>query len=191
MSIVVDAKEYTAEDLLNLPDGDQYELVDGHLVERGMGFEAGLVAGELFLQIANHCKKHKLGYVNQGGDGSYQCFPHNPRLVRKPDVSFVRYGRFANEEIPSGHAQLAPDLAVEVISPNDLCEEVEKKIGEYIRAGVRLIWIVSPENRTVLVHHPDGLARRLVETDELQGEDVLPGFRCLVGDLFPTPPNSH
>jgi Uma2 family endonuclease len=188
--MVIDSKEYTADDLLKMPDGSDYELVDGHLVERPMGFQAGLVTAEVIRRISNHCHDQRLGYVTPGGDGGYQCFPDRPRLVRKPDVAFVRLGRFPNDQLPMGYATLAPDLAVEVVSPNDLYEELEKKVVEYFRAGVRLVWVVSPESRTVLVQRPDGPSRRLFETDELLGEEVLPGFRCLVSEFFPYPRNS-
>jgi Uma2 family endonuclease len=179
--------EYTPEDLLTMPDGDRYELVNGNLVERPMGWLAGVIASELLVRIALFNREHVLGWVNQGGDGSYQPFPGS-RLVRKPDVSFVRFGRFPGERLPPGHALLAPDLAAEVVSPNDLYEEVDQKIEEYIRAGVRLIWVISPQNHTVRVYRLNGSSASLRENDELDGEDVLPGFRCRVGDLFPRPP---
>jgi len=187
MSDIATRTEYTPEDLLTMPDGYRYELVDGNLVERHMGWLAGVVGTELLLRVGNFNHQHRLGWVNQGGDGSYQPFP-GKRLVRKPDVSFVRFGRFPEERPPTGHAVLAPDLAAEVVSPNDLYEEVDRKIEEYVRAGVRLIWVISPENHTVRVYRPDGSSLSLREDDELDGEDVLPGFRCPVRDLFPRPP---
>ena len=187
MNLIPPRVEYTPEDLLTMPDGDMYELVDGNLVARHMGWLSGVIGSELLFRIALFNREHPLGWVNQGGDGSYQPFPES-RKVRKPDVSFVRFGRFPDEQPPPGHALLAPDLAAEVVSPNDTYEEVDQKIEEYIRAGVRLIWVVSPVNHTVRVHRLDGSSASLRENDELDGEDVLPGFRCRVGDLFPRPP---
>jgi Uma2 family endonuclease len=108
--------------------------------------------------------------------------------VRKPDVSFVRHGRFSEEQLPGGYARLAPDLAAEVISPNDKYEKVDEKIEEYLRAGVRLVWIISPQNHTVRVYRANGSSHSLRENDELDGEEVVPGFRCPVADLFPRPP---
>jgi Uma2 family endonuclease len=179
--------EYTPEDLLTMPDGDSYELVDGRLVERHMGIKAGYVSGEVLRRLANHCHERRLGWVLPGGDAGFQCFPGRPRLVRKPDVSFVRRGRFPGEELPPGHASLAPDLAVEVASPNDLYDELDQKVEEYLRAGVRLVWVISPPSRTVRVYRVDGSGTSLREGDELDGEDVLPGFRCPVRELFPPP----
>jgi Uma2 family endonuclease len=180
--------EYTPEDLLTMPDGDSYELVDGRLVERHMGINASVVMREITRRLGNYCHEHRVGWVVAGGDAGYQGFPGSPRTVRKPDVSFVRFGRFPGEELPRGYASLAPDLAVEVISPNDLYEEVDQKIEEYLRAGVRLVWVISPLNHTVRVYRLDGSSASLRDADELDGEDVLPGFRCPVRELFPPPP---
>jgi Uma2 family endonuclease len=188
MSTVANKTEYTAEDLLAMPDADHYELVNGALVERHMGWQSALVVGRLFYFLYRFCEEHLIGWVAQGGDAGYQGFPDSPRTVRKPDVSFVRYGRFPGEQPPQGFANLAPDLAAEVISPNDLYEEVDEKIEEYLRAGVRLVWVISPQNHTVRVYRLDGSSQSLREKDELSGEDVLPGFQCRVADLFPRPP---
>ena len=181
-------REYTPEDLLAMPDGKNFELVDGRLVELNMGILAGWVAGELIRVLGNHCHQHHLGWLLPGGDAGYQGFPDSARTVRKPDVSFVRHGRFSGEQLPGGYARLAPDLAVEVVSPNDKYEEVDEKIEEYLRAGVRLVWIISPQNHTIRVYRLNGSSHSLRETDELDGEDVVPGFRCPVRDLFPQPP---
>jgi Uma2 family endonuclease len=89
-----------------------------------------------------------------------------------------------DERVPKGDIAIAPDLAVESVSPNDTYEEVEVKVGEYLRAGVRLVWVISPETRTLLVRRPDKTATTLDTTDTLGGEGVIPGFTCLVGDLF-------
>ncbi|HZT81879.1 MAG TPA: Uma2 family endonuclease, partial [Gemmataceae bacterium] len=89
--------------------------------------------------------------------------------------------------------RVTPDLAVEVVSPNDLACEVEEKLLEYLNANVPLVWVVYPQSRTVHVYHPDGLGRLLREQDELTGENILPGFRFPVRDLFvpPTPPTAN
>ncbi len=187
MSAIATKPEYTPEDLLAMPDGDQFELVNGELVEKHMGLLSLWVGGRLYHYVSTFCDAHPLGWVFSGGDGGYQGFPDSPRTVRKPDVSFVRYGRFPGEELPPGYARLAPDLAGEVISPNDLYEEVEQKIEEYLRAGVRLVWVISPKNHTVRVYRLNGSSLSLREDGELDGEDVLPGFRCRVRDLFPRP----
>ena len=85
---------------------------------------------------------------------------------------------------PEGYATIAPDLAVEVISPNDLFEEIAEKVQEYLSAGVRLVWVVDTATQPVHVHRPDGSGTILRAQDELTGEDVLPRFRTRVGDVF-------
>lgn len=188
MNVDLMQREYTPEDLLTMPDSRNFELVKGRLVERSMGMLACWVGSELSRVLGNHCREHQLGWVlSSGGDAGYQGFPDSPRTVRKPDVSFVRHGRFIDEQLPGGYARLAPDLAVEVISPNDKYEDVNEKIEEYLHAGVRLVWVISPRNHTVHVYRANGSAHVLRENDELDGEDVVPGFRCLVSDLFPQP----
>ena len=176
----------TPEDLLALPDGDWYELIDGHPVEKTMGAQSSWIGGELLAILRDFCREHNLGLVFPGDTG-YQCFPFAVNLVRKPDVSFIRRGRFPGGEPPTGNIRIAPDLAVEVVSPNDTYYEVEGKVREYLRVGVPLVWVVNPATRMVRVHRPGGSLTDLEEGQELTGETVLPGFRCRVGDLFPKP----
>ena len=183
MSATAVRPQYTPEDLLSMPDGERYELVNGNLVERDMGAESSWIGGETYRLLANFVREHGLGWVFNPECG-YQCFLH-PRDVRRPDASFIARGRLESEAFPKGHVQIPPDLAVEVVSPNDLFYEVEEKIGEYLDAGVRLVWVVNPQERTVQVFRPDGSNTRLLENDELAGEEVIPGFRCRVAELFP------
>jgi len=175
---------YTPEDLLAMPNGKDYELVNGRLVERNMGAESSWIGGCIYLRLSIFCNEQRLGWV-WPADNGYQCFPHAPKLVRKPDVSFIRAGRLPSDALPSGFVRIAPDLAVEVVSFNDLAPELDEKLEDYQKAGVRLVWVVYPESRTVSVYRGDGSASRLHQDDVLSGEDVIPGFRCEVGSLFP------
>jgi Uma2 family endonuclease len=185
MSTAVATKtRYTPEDLLAMPDGKSYELVDGRLVERNMGFESSWVGGRLLIRLGSYCEERGLGWALPA-DAGYQCFPHDPDLVRKPDVSFVRYGRLPGGVAPKGWAKIPPDLAVEVVSPNDQTYALEEKLEDYEKVGVSLIWVINPQSRKVMVHRIDGSVARLRESDELSGEDVIPGFRCPVRELFP------
>jgi Uma2 family endonuclease len=186
MSMTTTKTEYTPEDLLAMPDGDLFELIDGQLVERNMGAESSHIGVRLVRRLDTFCEESGAGWL-MGADCGYQCFPEAPGKVRRPDVSFVRKGRFPNEQIPKGHINIPPDLAVEVLSPNDLDFETDEKIEAYLRAGVRLVWVVNPESRTVLIYRADGSIGGLRERDELNGEEVLPGFRCRVAELFQNP----
>src|SRR5688572_15630723 len=112
------------DDLLQMPNGESYELVDGRLVEKPMGAESDLIAAAILTALNNHVRPGRLGYVF-GSQTGYRCFPSRKNLVRKPDVSVVLRERFPNEEIPKGDITIFPDLAVEVVSPNDMYEEVE------------------------------------------------------------------
>lgn len=187
MSILeVEPRQYTPEDLLTMAGGDRYELVDGQLVERKTGWKSSWVGGRLFYYLSAHLQANPIGWL-AGADGSYQCFPKHPTRVRKPDVSFIRLERLAVDEAPEGHCRLAPDLVAEVVSPNDSYSEVEERIEDYLDAKVRLIWVSDPPTRTARVHRPDGSAKNLKPDDELDGEDVLPGFRCPLASLFLPP----
>ncbi len=172
---------FTPEDLLAMPDGDNYELVDGHLVERGMGSWANYVATRLVVLIGCHDLGKNLGKL-LSAEASYQCFKGN--RVRKPDVSFIRAGRLPDGRVPEGHIRIAPDLAVEVVSPTDLLYEVDRKVGEYLEAGIGLVWVINPDTRIVTIYRADGSVTVLRESGELDGEGAIPGFRCRVADLF-------
>ena len=186
MSTAVKDQRYTPEDLLTMPDGDFYELVNGKLVERHMGWKSSWIGGRLYHFLSSFCDANPMGWLAPA-DASYQCFPDDPTKVRKPDVSFIRLERMPPEEELEGHCRIAPDMATEVISPKDLAYEIDQKVEEYLRAGVRLVWVINPETRTVRIYRADGSMSGLRENDYLDGEDVIPAFRCRVGDLFVNP----
>jgi Uma2 family endonuclease len=178
---------YTPADLLTMPDGDRYELVDGELVELNMSFLSSYVAGEIHRRLANHSVEHRQAWVAPEG-ASYQCFPDSPNKVRKPDTSAIRLERLSTADaMAAGHMTILPDLAVEVTSPGDSAYEVDEKIQDYLDAGVPLVWEVNPELRTIVIYRADGTLTRLGENDEITGENVLPGFRCRVGEFFRLP----
>jgi Uma2 family endonuclease len=186
MSAVLE-KAYTPEDLLAMPDRKSYELVDGHLVERNVSVLSSWVGTRMCRVVDIFVEEHGIGWV-WGADLGYVCFPNAPGKVRKPDVSFVRKERLPEGLTSEGYLYIPPDLAVEVISPNDLAYEVDHKVDEYLGAGVPLIWVINPEARTVFIYRRDLSITRLREQDELSGEDILPGFRCHVSTIFPPKP---
>jgi Uma2 family endonuclease len=135
--------------------------------------------------LGNYSDERDLGWVF-ASDLGYQCFDWKPKQVRRADVSFIRLERYSLAQVSEeGHVSIAPDLAVEVISPNDLAKKINERLEDYRRAGVNLIWVIDPELRIVDIHHPDGTSIRLHEGDEITGEDVIPGFRCVVSAFFP------
>jgi len=165
----------TAEELLrlNLPD-KRTELVRGVLVVREpAGYQHGQVAAELLVAIANHVTANRLGRVFAAETGF--TLARNPDTVRAPDVAFIGTARLP-DPAPRGFAELAPDLAVEVLSPDDRPGEVLTKVGNWLTAGARLVWVVDPVRVLARVYRADGSESILGETDALRGEDVLPGF---------------
>jgi len=155
------------------------ELVDETLVEKAMGFYESAYAALLVSYAINFLRDHDLGKV-LGADGMMRLFPG---LVRIPDVSFISWERYPKEgkaPIPD----LAPDLAVEILSKSNTRKEMERKLDDYLRAGVRLVWYVDPEKRSARVYDAAGGVRDLTEADELDGGDVLPGFRLSLADWF-------
>ncbi|MHC4876897.1 MAG: Uma2 family endonuclease [Planctomycetota bacterium] len=176
---------HTADELLEMPDSKSFELVNGVLVERNMGGLASWINGEILTLLKNHTRAENIGWVFDSEAG-YQCFGKERETVRKPDVSFVRRGRLPNEELPNGHITITPDLAVEVVSPNDRVYELQSKVADYLAAGVCLVWVVNPADRSVTVY-TQGSDQPVVvrEGGELSGGDVLPEFRCPVSSLFP------
>ncbi len=177
------AELITADDLLAMPNEDDYELVSGELVERISCAESSWIAANLVGLFASVYSHSQPGYFFLP-DCGYQCFPDDPDRVRRPDVSFVRKGRFPGERVQRGYIRIAPDLAVEVMSPNDLASEISVKVEEYLEAGVPLVWVISPDAETVIIHRVDGSVTKLHLDDELSGENVLPEFRCRVSELF-------
>jgi Uma2 family endonuclease len=178
-----DSPAYTPEDLLTITDRPMPELVGGQLVERAMGEESDLIATRILLIVGQFVSEHRLGWVH-GSQCGYQIFPDDPRKVRIPDVSFTRTERLPPGGPAKGHARVAPDLVVEVISPNDLAADLIARLEDYHAAGVPLLWVVDPATRSVRVERGDGTAARLGPAATIDGGAVLPGFSRVVADFF-------
>jgi Uma2 family endonuclease len=160
------------------------EWIDGQIVEKpGMGAESSIVTGKLFRRLGDYAETKNLGHVFPP-DVGYRIAVGSSRRVRKPDVSFVARGRFPDDRVPRGNITLAPDLAAEVISPNDLAEDIEQRIADFFSVETRLFWVIYPTTRSAWVLRRDGSALRLTGERELSGEDVIPGFSCALADLF-------
>jgi len=186
MNVLLDTSSLTPDDLLNMKEeGAGFELVDGRLVEQHVSVLSCLVSGMVHALLAAYCHPKRIGWVFLQESG-FQYDPAAPKKVRKPDAAFIRHDRLPESEWLAGFCHVVPDLAVEVISPNDTFDEVEKKVEEYLRLGVQLVWIVSLPTRQVYVHRHDGTMAKVRENSDLSGEDLIPGFRCRVSNLFPT-----
>ena len=173
----------TPEEFERRSDTKGLELVDGVLREKNGGAEVGCTSARIGYHLSAAVLPENLGWV-AASEGPYHCRPWR-RTVRKPDVSFLLRERLPDGRLPRGICRIRPDLAVEVVAPDDTYEDVEEKLADYFDAGVPLIWVVTPRTRTVLVYRADGTARRLRDTDELTADPIIPGFRAKVADLFP------
>ena len=108
----------------------------------------------------------------------------DPDTVRAPDAAFVSRGRLSEDEPPSGYLELAPDLVVEVVSPSDRRRDVREKAEDWLRYGVRLVWVIDPATRSATIYRSPEDFSDLLEGDTLSGEDVVPGFSCQLQELF-------
>ena len=175
----------TPEELLAMPDNSTMELVNGHIVEKNVGFESSQIEGRFFHLVQSFLDDHPIAQVCPASMG-YRCFPDDPDKVRKPDMTVVKNERFAALGNPNpGFMPIVPDLAVEVVSPKDLAYEVEEKVAEYMRTGFPLLWVANPKSRSVTVHEPGQRPVVFTAAGELTAEQVLPGFRRKVADFFP------
>jgi Uma2 family endonuclease len=162
-------------------EGRLCELVDGVLVEKAMGLRESLWACVLIGVLEEFLKRNDLGIVT-GPDGAVRLMPG---LVRIPDVSFISWGRLTEPEILNQPIPgLAPDLAVEVRSASNTEREMKRKLREYFKAGVRLVWFADPATRTVRVYTSVRRSTLLGEDGTLEGGDVLPGFALSLRDWF-------
>jgi Uma2 family endonuclease len=175
----------TADELLRLPDdGQRHELVAGELRTMSpSGEEHGTVAGTMTIHLGHYVRTHRLGRVLAAETGFL--LTTNPDTVRAPDVAFVSRER-ANDPPVRGYRPGAPDLAVEVVSPNDLYSEVNEKAATWLEHGTRMVIVVDPRRRTVAVHRSATQVRHLTVADTLDGEAVVPGWTMPVRDLFAT-----
>ena len=173
----------TEDDVLAIEarEGRLFELIDGVLVEKGMGYRESLLAAFLIGVLEPFVRHRKLGLVS-GADGMVRLFP---RRVRIPDVAYVSWDRVPGARIPTEPIpDLVPDLAIEVLSESNTKAEMARKRREYLGHGGRLVWQVDPDTRTVEVFTEPEQGTVLHENDTLSGGDVLPEFTLSLKDLF-------
>ena len=180
-----DGQTWKIDDLDALVDDEyRYELVEGELQMMSPASpQQGRYASRVTVDLGAHVESHDLGEVYVAEPG-FALEPDPKGTVRAPDVAFV-----AKERIPApyqtrGFWPLAPDLAVEIISPSETAYSVEVKVAEYLRAGVRLVWLVYPETQVVIEYSASWQVRRLTKGDVLDGGAVIPGFTMPLARLF-------
>lgn len=176
-------KIWTDDELMSLPDGNRYELINGELVDMGnSGALHGYVCSILVMALMNYILPRKLGIILD----SSTAFTMQNGNKRSPDISFVSKEKLQGlEELPDGFLDGAPDLVIEVLSPNNTIAEIHQKLVEYFENGSRLVWVINLKQHYVLVYRsakePD---RLLKQSDSLDGEDVIAGFTMPLSELF-------
>jgi Uma2 family endonuclease len=173
----------TEEDVVEIRNKERrlYELIDGVLLEKPMSYRESVIAIFLSRVIGNFVAERDLGLVS-GEAGMMRMLPSN---VRIPDVAYVSWNRLPDKKVPNDPVpDLAPNLAVEVLSPSNTKKEMERKRENYFEAGVELVWIVDPDTRSVDVYTEPTKPRHLSQGDTLDGGDVLPGFTLPVAQIF-------
>ena len=182
--MVIAQKPVTAEELFEMPNTFvRRELVRGEVRTMApAGNVHGRVAVNLTVPLGKHVQENNLGLVFAAETGFK--IEEDPDTVRAPDVAFVRRGRVEEVGEVKGYWPGAPDLAAEVISPNDLYTEVEEKVSGWLEAGTRIVLIVNPRNGTVSVRRSGSDIVLLDEDSVLDAGDVIPGWSPPVRDIF-------
>jgi Uma2 family endonuclease len=182
--MTVQERLYTAADLWALSHADEgrrYELDEGALIEMApTGDRHGVVVAQVTYLIRAYLEIHDLGEVS-GAETGYR-LSTNPDSVLAPDVGFITTARL--QPMTGKYYEVAPDLAVEVVSPNDGARQIRRKADQYLAAGTRLVWVIYPEDRLVDVYQPDHDPHPFKMGDTLDGGDVLPGFTLSVQAIF-------
>ncbi len=172
----------TVEDVVRIEEQENrlFELVDGVLVEKVVGFTESQLASAIIAALSNYLDANDLGVVT-GPDGMIR-FPGN--LVRMPDVAFVRWEEFPGGENKEAAPRVVPALAVEVLSPGNTTAEMSRKLREYFAGGVTIVWFVDPPSRSVTVYTSPTESKVVPYEGTLDGGRVLPGFQLLVAKIF-------
>ena len=181
---VMAKKPWTAEELDRLPQGWRYEIDEGELViMTPTGRRHGRLTARVTRLIGNFVHDHDLGEIGSGEVGVY--LQHDPETLRAVDVAFFSTGRVTQLGNETGFVRVPPDLAVEVHDPSE--PDLRRKVEQYLRAGVRSVWVVDPEKETLTQHRPTQEPLVLTSPDALVEDSVLPGFSCLLRDLLGEP----
>jgi Uma2 family endonuclease len=160
------------------------ELVRGEVRPMSpTGIRHNVVAVNLVVALTLYLREQPIGRALTDNAGFRLPIPDTEDdTVRSPDAAFVSFERMP--DVPVGFASVAPDLAVEVLSPDDTARDLDERMDDYFAAGTRAVWVIDPDRRTVAQHSATGPTRRLREGDTLDGADVVPGFTLPVGALF-------
>lgn len=182
ISSIIESEIFTGEELFDMGDIGPCELIEGRIVPMSpTGGEHGLIELNLAHELKKFVSQRKLGWVLTGEVGIYT--RHNPDTVRGADIVFMSKKRLAT--IPSrGFLKVAPELVVEILSPADSRKEMQRKINEYLEIGVNRVWVVEPEEQSLMVYQSKAKPLKLTGHDKLIGEDILAGFELEIVKIF-------
>ncbi len=174
-------KLITGDELLRMGDIGPCELIDGRIIHMTpTGEEHGMIESNLVHDLRAFARQHKRGRVSSGEVGIY--IRRKPDRIRAADVAFVSAGRLTG--LSKGFLDVAPELVVEIMSPDDRWQAMREKLADYFSIGVERVWVVEPQSRKVLVYSSTTQVAELDEDDTLRGEGALEGFAMPVADLF-------
>jgi Uma2 family endonuclease len=186
VSTTTTKKLLTADDFAKLPepvDGAKQELVRGEVITMAPpSFMHAKVQGLVYLVLELFNRNANIGHVTLETGVITE---ENPDTVRGPVVAFWSYRTLPADRSPEAYAKVPPDLCVEVLSPSNTKQKMNKKTREYFAGGVQMVWVVDPEERTVTIYNEPGNGRVLWDDATLTAENILPGFSCPVAEFFP------
>ena len=172
----------TGEELSKMPDSELCELIEGRIIPMSPTSHIhGRIEGRIYHLLASHVQANKLGQVMVGEVGIY--IRRNPDTIRAADVLYISNARYAQARSQS-YLDVAPELVVEILSPDDAWQAVMRKLADYFSVGVQVVWVADPETRSVYVYQSATSAQQFKEGDTLTAPDVLPGFAVPLADLF-------
>ena len=178
---------YTAEEFYALKDCRNYELWDGHLVERAVSRISAFVGVQTSAALIGFVWPARLGSV-YGSDLGLKVFANRPRHVPRADVVFISRQSLDDAIVAdTPFLEVVPELLVEVVSPSNTAADIDRKVTEYLDAGVSLVWVIYPATRHAFIHRADGTVELVPPGGVLRGENVIPGFELPLASLFPTP----
>jgi Uma2 family endonuclease len=173
----------TIEEFEQLPDdGSRYELVDGELERMPPTGEGHGDVDRQFIWLLDSYIRPR-GIEKLFVETSF-VLSLERRTVRQPDIAFVQAERLSGDRDRDRSVRVVPDLVIEIVSPSDRRSAVVDKAHEYLRYGVRIVWVVDPPSRSVTIFRIDGSVEVLGNDDTIDGEDIIPGFRAMIRDIF-------